>query len=253
MGDLPTPEGWNNRTWQFWSVFALTGAGGLYCATKTVLAATKTHWISAAISASAAAVLLIAAAAALTALRPNQLQASVDNHGTELTVQWARIRWLAVWFAAVIVGLVLFLLYGAHLSRWAADFRIRSIGWLTIALTAAVAGLALAIRASRREPPRLRLSTEGIDHRDAAGQFTLAWDEITNITGLAPSNKAIRPIVFHHNTTAPSVITGTSAYAPDGAALFWLIRHYWLHPEARTELTNGTAIERLTSKNLTPE
>jgi len=47
------------------------------------------------------------------------------------------------------------------------------------------------------------------------------------------------------------VIAGASAYAPDGAALFWLIRYYWRHPEARGELTNGTAIERLATSSVT--
>jgi len=250
VDELPQPEGWNARAWQFRSVFALAGAAGLYCAAQAAVAATQTHWISAAIKASATAVLLIAAAAAFTALRPNRLRASFGTNGTVLTVAWGRIWWLAVWFGAAIVGLVLFLFYGGHLSSWAADFRVRSIGWLAVALAAAVVGLALAIRAGRREPPRLRLSIEGVDHRDAAGRFTLSWDEVTDITGIAPSNKAIRPIVFEHNTAAPSVLTGASAYAPDSAVLFWLIRHYWLHPEARTELTNGTAVERLASKNV---
>lgn len=57
--------------------------------------------------------------------------------------------------------------------------------------------------------------------------------------------------MFEHGNGAPSVIAGASAYAPDGAALFWLIRYYWRHPEARGELTNGTAIERLATSSVT--
>lgn len=106
---------------------------------------------------------------------------------------------------------------------------------------------------SRREPPRLCLSAAGVDLRDAAGQFSLSWNDISNITGKALSTKGFRPIVFEHGNGAPSVIGGASGYAPDGALLFWLIRHYWLHPEARGELTNGAAIERLTAKNVTAE
>lgn len=36
-----------------------------------------------------------------------------------------------------------------------------------------------------------------------------------------------------------------SLYAPNGAALFWMIRYYWLTPAARGELGNGVAVHRL--------
>lgn len=248
------PTGWNNRTPKIWVILALTGAGGVYCTTKAVLAVMQTHWIAAAIAACAAVVLLIAAVGmAFVLFGRNRLRASFDATGTTLRVGRTMFWWLTVWFGATIVALVLFLLDGSHLGGWAADFRMRSFGWLGLALAAAVVGLGLVARASRREPPRLCLSAAGVDLRDAAGQFTLAWNDITNITGETPSAKGFRPIVFEHGNQTPSVIGGASGYAPDGAVLFWLIRHYWRHPEARGELTNGVAIERLTAKAVSAE
>jgi hypothetical protein len=40
---------------------------------------------------------------------------------------------------------------------------------------------------------------------------------------------------------------------PNGAALYWMIRHYWLHPENRIELTDGRALERLRNEDFEPE
>ena len=147
---------------RIWVILILTAAGGLYCTAKTVLAVTQTHWIEAAIGASAVVVLLISAVGmAFVLFGRKRLRASFDATGTTLRVGRAMFWWLGVWFGAVIIGLVLFELYGSHLGGWAADFRVRTVGWLGFALVAAVGGLGLIVRAARREQPRLFLSATG--------------------------------------------------------------------------------------------
>ena len=42
-------------------------------------------------------------------------------------------------------------------------------------------------------------------------------------------------------------------YAPNGAALYWMVRHYWKHPEDRAELTDGRALERLRTEQFEAE
>ncbi len=251
VSELPMPPGWGKRSPAFWVIGVLTAAAGVYCAGKAVLAAAQAFWIAAAIAACAAAVLLISAVAvAFVTVGRNRLRTSVDETGTTLATAWAKLWWLAAWFAAVIVGLTLFMFYGGRLGGWAADFRVRSVGWSAIALVAAVVGLGGVVRASHREPPRLRLSGEGVDLLDATGRFTLSWNDITNITGEAPSVKGFHSIAFEHGNGASSVIATSSAYAPDEVVLYWLIRHYWLHPEARAELTNGAAPEILLGREV---
>jgi hypothetical protein len=40
-------------------------------------------------------------------------------------------------------------------------------------------------------------------------------------------------------------IDGAYLYVPNGAGLYWMVRHYWRHPEDRVELIDHRALERL--------
>jgi hypothetical protein len=41
------------------------------------------------------------------------------------------------------------------------------------------------------------------------------------------------------------IIEGADLYVPRGAALYWMVRHYWRHSDGRAELTDGRAVDRL--------
>lgn len=41
------------------------------------------------------------------------------------------------------------------------------------------------------------------------------------------------------------IISVADIYLPRGAALYWLVRHYWKHPEDRMELVDDRAAKRL--------
>ena len=47
----------------------------------------------------------------------------------------------------------------------------------------------------------------------------------------------------------PQVVKSVDGYGPYGSAVYWAIRHYWLHPENRSELASGKAIERLQARD----
>lgn len=245
MNDLPTPQGWNTRVRANGSILVITGSGGAYFVYMTVRAAEHTHWLASAVTAAAAVALLLGAVSiALPLAGRGRLRASFDATGSTLLAA-AVVRWLGVWFSSVIVGTVLYLSFGSHMRDDLPDVRFRSIGWLAIVLVAAVVGLGLVIRASRRERPALRLCADGVVFHDAVVRFTVSWDEIRDITGVVPQGKGQRPIAFERRDGAPAIIANAALYAPGGVALFWMIRHYWHHPRERAELTNGVAIERL--------
>lgn len=79
------------------------------------------------------------------------------------------------------------------------------------------------------------------------------WDEVVDITDEYPGKQGRYLTVFVMNEGKPKVLTNTGGVAPSGAALYWMIRHYWKNPENRAELTDGRAIERLRTEQFVPE
>jgi len=41
------------------------------------------------------------------------------------------------------------------------------------------------------------------------------------------------------------VLDGADFYVPKGVGLYWMVYHYWRHPEDRAELADGRALDRL--------
>jgi hypothetical protein len=44
-------------------------------------------------------------------------------------------------------------------------------------------------------------------------------------------------------------VVNAANFTPHGVALYWMMRHYWRHPEDRIELTDGRALERLRNED----
>ena len=61
---------------------------------------------------------------------------------------------------------------------------------------------------------------------------------------LSSSLKDAKPIVFANADRFASSF---------GAALYWMVRHYWKRPENRAELTDGRALERLHNEQFDSE
>lgn len=253
MTDLPTPDGWKNRLVLYSVGLIVMGSLGLFFAYKTVLAIQRTHWLAATICLAAVVVsLIIVAGIAWVMMGRTKLRASVDAGGTTLSPA-PMSKYFVVLLVAMIVGCGLFLMLGSQVQD-DLPATARDRGKVIALLVGSVLGLGLMARARRKSAPILRLSADGVDFTDSYTTFTLAWNEIRDITGTAPRSKTYRPVVFEvHREAPPAVINNASAWAPDGAALFWLIRHYWRHSQDRGELSNGIAIERLTSGSITAE
>lgn len=251
MTDLPAPEGWKNRFLLYGFGLLVMGSLGLFFAHKTVLAVQRTHWLAATICLAVVVISLIIEAGIVWVMMGRaKLRASVGTGGT--TLRPAPVaKYLVALMVTIVVGSGLFLMFGSQVQDdLAATARDR--GKIVALLVGSLLGLGFMVRTRRRPAPILRLSADGVEFSDTYTTFTLAWDEIRDITGCAPKGKTYRPVVFEvHADAPPAVINNASAWAPDGAALFWLIRHYWLHREDRAELSNGVAIERLTDGRVT--
>lgn len=111
-------------------------------------------------------------------------------------------------------------------------------------LVLSVVSLAALLRS--REPGYLRLGTDGITHADMFRERSVRWEDIVDVTDQA-RRQARNPIVFVLQDGGHLVVANADRYGDSGAALYWMARHYWNHPESRDELTDGRALDRLRS------
>ncbi|MDQ2638198.1 MAG: hypothetical protein M3Y83_15120 [Actinomycetota bacterium] len=94
----------------------------------------------------------------------------------------------------------------------------------------------------------LKFTPAMIDIVDARRTRTLEWDDIVDVTDHSESKEgksAGRSAVLCLRDGSERVIGNLSLYVPTGVPLYWLVRHYWRHPEDRLELVDGRAAERL--------
>jgi hypothetical protein len=112
---------------------------------------------------------------------------------------------------------------------------------MACALFIVVGGLISIVR--RKGAGYLRLSPSGIENADAKLTTFVAWDDVIDVKDSVekPTRKAI---VLCLSDGREEIIEGLTGYVP-GGGLYWMIRHYWLHPDDRTELVDGRALERL--------
>ncbi|MBS9532226.1 hypothetical protein KIH27_01330 [Mycobacterium sp. M1] len=84
-----------------------------------------------------------------------------------------------------------------------------------------------------------------IENADILSTKSVAWEDVVAVRDVADTAKAQNAIVLSLRNGSEQVIQGAGAYVPHGAALYWMVQHYFRHPEDRPELTDGRAIDRL--------
>ena len=115
--------------------------------------------------------------------------------------------------------------------------------YLMIALLVlSITGLAALLRS--REPGYLRVGVDGVEHADMFRTRTVRWEDVVDVIDKA-DKRARNPVVFVMKNAGQVVIPNADRFGSSGPALFWMVRHYWQHPEARDELQDGRALDRL--------
>jgi hypothetical protein len=91
----------------------------------------------------------------------------------------------------------------------------------------------------------VELSPDGVEIANAVHAESIEWDEIAEVADSAVEKKTRRAVVLRLQDGDEKVIDGADFYVPGGATLYWMARHYWLHPEDRNELVDARAMKRL--------
>lgn len=162
--------------------------------------------------------------------------------GTTLRVHPA-IAW--TWSVALLGSAV-----GSAFTIWVGSVSAVNRYLLGALLIVSVIGLFAIARS--RGTGYLRIGPEGIASADIFRTRTAQWDEVHDITDTADT-KARNPIAVRLRDTKPLVVANADRFASSGPTLYWMVRHYWLHPEARDELTDGRALQRLRNHDFDPE
>lgn len=255
MSALPKPEGWKDRRLLIGIVGAVTAAVFAYFGYLTVTAAGRTHWLAATIGLCAAVVFGIITVGVIVQLTSaSKLRAHWDEAGTTFGPPPAAL-WLLVMCVALGLGSGLYLLYGSHVRDDLPALSSRDTGRLITLLVVSVIALVALLWNMTKGRPALTLSPQRIDYGSPGdGRFSIAWEDIVNITGLHPAKrKPPSPIIFDCADGTRAIITNASTWVPGGTSLYWLCHYYWKHPADRGELANRFALDRLAEDRIPVE
>ncbi|MFV8166822.1 hypothetical protein ACNQVK_32730 [Mycobacterium sp. 134] len=255
MTEIRQPENWKNRTVVLTLAFLMFGGMLVACVVMTVNALQRDDDVYAVISGGFAltigGVLLGCALGAVGSVR---LRAVSTEAGTTLRCATGTMLCFGTTGIALALTATFYLICAQDrddLPLMNPENPGDAIWTMVILLIITV--IALVWYLVKGRTPLLRLGPHSVTYVDGTSSRTESWDGITDITDVPPNRNSRHPICLVRKYDRAIVIENASFYAPSGAALYWMVRHYWLHPENRMELTDGRALERLRTEDFFPE
>lgn len=252
---LPRPEHWHNNSLTVLLSMVLFGAGGVLSAVWAAIFINRGDYLTAIVVAGFAALAVGGVlAVALPWFGRVELRGTYDSAQTILRPDSVITALLIAVFVAAIPSGVLYVIFvprgdiNIPMSRGQQIFTPYLVA---IGVLCAVGGLiALVVR---RGPGCVRLTPHGFEIADILFTYGGNWVDIADITDEVPDKRKPSPIAILMKDGTSHVMQGAPSYTPGGCALYWMMRHYWLHPENREELIDGRALARLRSEQFPVE
>jgi hypothetical protein len=110
---------------------------------------------------------------------------------------------------------------------------------VVIAVSALLAGL------RRGGAGYVKLTPAMIESANALKTRAIEWEAVVNVSDSSGEKDFRRAAILHLKDGSEEAILGLDFYVPKGGSLYWMVRHYWKHPEDRMELVDTRAAERL--------
>lgn len=250
--NLPEPTNWPKDGARLGRVTAVTGvfiALGVFFGVRNVLRGDH-------LSALVILLLSVPFLLALIAIRRvaggrTTLRASWDSTGTTLRADRTFITLVLIAFAVMVpLGLivVVFTLTGQLHMFASMGGKIVSVALAAAVTVTAAVGLISVWR--RGGVGYVKLTPAGMDVADMFRTTSVAWKDVVAVDDHTESKKTRKALVIKHSGRTESVIDGADFYVPNGVGLYWMVQHYWRHPEDRVELGDGRALQRLSERRL---
>ncbi len=244
---LPEPTRWRASRWSqpLAGVLAF-GIAAVYAALG-VAAATRGNYLTAMVSVGWVVFLLVLLAAVLL-VGSGRCEARITSDATGFTLSPDRrfAILMLIGISALIPSAALFAVCAPlGLIEFANTWMLQTIGAGASAFVAvtSVSGLVVAWR--RRGVGHVKLTPAMIENADILATKTFEWADVVDVADHAESQKSRRAVVLRLRDGHEEIIGFANIYVPRGVALYWLVRHYWRHPEDRMELVDSRAVERL--------
>lgn len=172
------------------------------------------------------------------------------SDATGFTV-WPDKRFGALYFIGLAVLAPSAILLAIFVPRGAIDIPMsRGLQVFSPALfvaAAVIAIFALVVGWRRAGVGYLKFTPATVEIADVLKTQAVEWNDVVDVKDHSESKdekNAGRSVVLCLRDGSEKVIGGLTLYVPTGVPLYWMVRHYWRHPEDRAELADARAAER---------
>lgn len=245
---LPEPPGWERGRRAFVWVLVGMSAFTALALYSVIVALISDQWAPAfAWFALSVMVATVAGALVLVQSGRTSLRVEQDPTGTALLPDRRFVVLMLVGCVIGVMGIVAFTLLLALGQLDTAMPKKLQISLIVAAAVAMISAGSAAIASWRRGGiGYVKLTPQGVDVADMVRTKSCGWDELETVTDHSEvAKRTRRAVVLRPRDVKEIVIEGADFYIPGGAPLYWMIRHYWRHPEDRRELVDARAGERL--------
>lgn len=248
--ELPEPAGWRAAN-RFGAVGALVGLGvaAAYAYWGVTAAARGSYLTTVVAIGPAASVVLMIAAVGLVLSGRTSPRTTTDATGF---TAWPDRRFSVL----ILMCMVVFIPSGALFTVLAPQGLIdlplstgmRTFGSLAAGVVALIGAAGLVTAWRRGGVGHVKLTPAMVENADIFSTRVFEWDDVVDVVDYAESRRAHRAVVLRLRDGREEIIGVADIYLPRGVALYWLVRHYWRHPEDRMELVDNRVGERLESR-----
>lgn len=248
--NLPEPVNWSKSGGRLAFAGIVVFAGLLYFVVRGILAGLRGNVLTTVLMLGIVTFpALMMAALMLAATGNTKLRTSCDATG--FTV-WPDKRFTTLYFIGLVVLAPSAVLFAVFVPEGAVDIPMsrgmQVFSPVLFAVAAVIAVGALIAGLGRGGVGHVKFTPSAIEIADVLKTRAVEWNDIVDVRDHSESkdgNKAGRSVVLCLGDDSESVIGALNLYVPTGVPLYWMVRHYWRHPEDRAELEDSRALERL--------